>query len=188
MRSIALALCTAGVAVAQTPPPAAEITAEQRVALEREVREAGLSDAAVTKLSGDQIHDILRDQPDPPAIVTIAVLGFFLTMMVAIVGTIFALQQIYRQRAETLRLMVERGVTIPPELIAPAPRPASDLRRGLVLVAFGLGLGIFVFAVSDVRGMWTMGLVPLLVGAGYLIAFRATKEPRASGQRMPASN
>lgn len=166
-----LQLLVVSLLISQTP-----VTDDERAAL----AEAGLSDAAVAKLSGDQIHDVLRREAhnrgsQPPAVAIIAVIGTFATFALMIVAVAFAVYRIYRQRSETLRLMVEKGVQIPPELLAPKPQAGSDLRRGLVLTTFGLGLGIFLLAVSDVRGMWTLGLVPLLVGAGYLVAYRALK-------------
>jgi hypothetical protein len=142
------------------------------------IKKAGLTDAAVAKMSGDQIHDVLtQDRPhgDPPAVAIVAVIGFFGTSALMIIAVAWAVYRIYRQRSETLRLMVEKGVPIPPELIAPKPKPGGDLRRGLILSTFGVGLGIFLASAASERGLWTLGFVPLLVGLGYLAAHRAIK-------------
>ena len=178
-----LVVLYAGAALAQGP------NAEEKKQLEDSVAEAGLNDAAIAKLSGEQIHDILRHgkKQEPPAVAVIAVIGFFSTTIFGLAAVLFAVHRIYRQRAETLRLMVEKGVAIPPELISPPPRPASDLRRGLVLLMFGLGLSICLLATSEVRGMWTLGLVPLLVGAGYLIVFRVTRAAGGSAPSQPVA-
>jgi hypothetical protein len=146
-----------------------------------EAQKAGLSDAAIAKLTPEQLHDVLRhqDNREPPIVATIAVIGFFSASTLSVLGILFAVYRIYRQRSETLRAMVEKGVQIPPELIAPRPRPGADVRRGLVLSGFGLGLGVFLFAVYDVHGLWTLGLVPLLMGVGYLVAARLTKSLEA---------
>jgi hypothetical protein len=148
------------------------------------IRKAGLTDAAVAKLSGDQIHDVLMQATqragDPPAVAIIAVIGFFATAAIMIVAIALAVYRMFRQRSETLRLMIEKGVQIPPELITPKPRPGADLRRGLLLVTFGVGLGIFLAATAREPGVWTLGLVPLLVGIGYLAAWRAIKPDAAA--------
>ncbi|MDQ2867766.1 MAG: DUF6249 domain-containing protein [Verrucomicrobiota bacterium] len=77
----------------------------------------------------------------------------------------------------TIRTMVEKGQPVPPELFAsPAAtqfRPWYDLRRGIILLAVGVGLVIF-FGVSagwDV-GTWALGLIPAIIGAGYILTWR----------------
>jgi hypothetical protein len=147
-----------------------------------EAQKAGLSDAAIAKLTPEQLHDVLRHRfkEEPPAVAMVAVVGFFLASTLSVLGVLFAVYRIYRQRSETLRAMVEKGVPIPPELIAPKPRPGADIRRGLVLSGLGLGLGAFLFAVADTHGLWTVGLVPLLMGVGYLVAARLTKNLEAT--------
>ncbi len=174
--------------VSQAPEPAAPTapTAPERDRLEREVRRSGLTEAAVAKMTGEQIHDVLTEgNGEPPAVAVVAVVATFMTLAISIVAGLYAIYRVSQQRAETLRLMIEKGVTIPPELIAPKPRRASDLRRGIVLAMFGLGLGVFLFAVAA-EGMWTMALVPLFVGLGYLLAFRVvTDEPRSPAPAAP---
>jgi hypothetical protein len=161
-------LLLVGPAFAQTP--------EERHDLQAAVSDSDLTNAAVAKMSGDQIHDVLRHHGDkePPVVATVAVVATFSTMLLVCLAVLFTIYRIYRQRSETLRLMVEKGVPIPPELLSPKPRPEADLRRGLVLCGLGLGLGIFLFAVAE-HGMWTLGLMPLLVGAGYLLTSRLTR-------------
>jgi hypothetical protein len=157
--------------------PALGQTADETKEVQQEVQKMGLSDAAVAKMSGDQIHDLLQQRyhADPPAVATIAVAGTFVTITLVVFGVLFAVYRIYRQRSETLRLMVEKGVAIPPELIAPPSRPASDLRRGLISVGLGVGLAVCL-AVMGEHGSWTIGLVPLLVGIGYIVSWRLTRD------------
>ena len=171
--------------LAQTPA----VTAKEKSDLEQTAQEAGLNSVLASKMTGEQLHDVLRhhDKNDPPAVATVAVAGFFISVIVCILGVLYAVYRIYRQRSETLRLMVEKGVPIPPELLIPPARPTNDLRRGLLLIGFGLGLGVFLFAVADKPGMWTLGLVPLLLGAGYVIAARVAKEPAPPSRPIVAS-
>jgi hypothetical protein len=83
---------------------------------------------------------------------------------------------------ETLRLMVEKGVTIPPELLVP-PKPApNDFRRGVLLIGFGMGLTGLLATVGH-RGLWSLGLV----GVGYLVVARlGTKPPAGPSSSLPA--
>ena len=81
-----------------------------------------------------------------------------------------------RMRQRTIRMMVEKGQPVPAELLAPATRGIrrrSDARRGVVWTMVGLGLMIWLAAVNDWEGgAWSLGLIPFLIGAGYLIVWK----------------
>jgi hypothetical protein len=81
-----------------------------------------------------------------------------------------------RMRQRTIRTMVEKGQPVPAELLAPATRGIrrrSDVRRGVVWTMVGLGLMIWLAAVNDWEGgAWSFGLIPFLIGVGYLIVWK----------------
>jgi Domain of unknown function (DUF6249) len=81
-----------------------------------------------------------------------------------------------RMQHRTIRMLAEKGQPIPAALLAP-PTPAirqrSDMRRGVVLTMIGIGLMLFLGAVNDWEGgAWSFGLIPFLIGAGYLIVWK----------------
>ncbi|HXM75058.1 MAG TPA: DUF6249 domain-containing protein [Chthoniobacterales bacterium] len=81
-----------------------------------------------------------------------------------------------RMMHRTIRMMVEKGQPVPAALLAPPPpaqRQRSDMRRGVVLAMVGLGLMLFFAAVNGWEGgAWSIGLIPFLIGAGYLIVWK----------------
>ena len=81
-----------------------------------------------------------------------------------------------RTRQRTIRMMVEKGQPVPAELLAPATRGIrrrSDARRGVIWTMVGLGLMIWLAAVNDWEGgAWSFGLIPFLIGLGYLIVWK----------------
>ena len=81
-----------------------------------------------------------------------------------------------RMRQRTIRMMVEKGQPVPAELLAPATRGVrrrSDVRRGVVWTMVGFGLMIWLAAVNDWEGgAWSFGLIPFLIGLGYLIVWK----------------
>jgi hypothetical protein len=100
-------------------------------------------------------------------------LGFFV-MIIAIVG--LALWTRFRRNRmmhETVRLLVEKGQPLPPDIFrenrALTP-PASQLRRGIIWTAIGIGLTGFFLVGS--HGNWGIGLIPLCIGLGYLLAWK----------------
>src|SRR5437899_4149490 len=81
-----------------------------------------------------------------------------------------------RMQHRTVRMLAEKGQPIPAALLAP-PTPAirqrSDMRRGVVLAMVGIGLMVWLGAVNDWEGgAWSLGLIPFLIGAGYLIVWK----------------
>ncbi|HMJ60275.1 MAG TPA: DUF6249 domain-containing protein, partial [Bryobacteraceae bacterium] len=68
------------------------------------------------------------------------------------------------------------GQEVPAALLAappPAVRQRSDMRRGVVLVMIGLGLMIFLGAVNSWEGgAWAVGIIPFLIGFGYLLVWK----------------
>jgi hypothetical protein len=80
-----------------------------------------------------------------------------------------------RMMHRTVRLLVEKGQPVPEALLNPPPaqRQRSEMRRGVVLVMVGLGLTLFLGAVSEWEsGWWTLGIIPFLIGAGYLLVWK----------------
>jgi hypothetical protein len=116
---------------------------------------------------------------DIPAIVVPIVAITLLTVFgapVLIVGLIlyFSFSR-SRTLHRTVRMMVEKGQPVPEALLNPPPahRQRSDLRRGIVLTMVGLGLLVFLGAINDWEGgAWSLGLIPFLIGAGYLLVWK----------------
>jgi hypothetical protein len=123
--------------------------------------------------------DLGKSPNEIPGIVVPIVAITLLTVFgapVVIVGLIMYFS-FSRQRAlhRTVRMMVEKGQPVPEALLNPPPaqRQRSDLRRGVVLTMIGIGLMAFFGAASEWEGgAWTLGLIPFLIGMGYLLVWK----------------
>lgn len=127
------------------------------------------------KLNAEQIEEIVRraqtNQNEPPMVAVLAPLAFFLCVFGVVVAVLFARFRRERQLHETLRQMIDRGVDIPPALLMPPQVKPNDRRRGVILIALGIGIAIFLLLVDGKDdGAWGLGLVPAFLGAGYLLA------------------
>ncbi len=80
-------------------------------------------------------------------------------------------------RQQIILNLIEKNKDIPAELFANPQKPqkstGSDLRKGIILIAFGLSLCIAVFIILKVHSnFWTIGLIPMFIGIGYIISFK----------------
>ena len=187
--SLALALSSFAQAptaspIANTPAATATISATSTPAskIEQSIRKKQKKHFGFTIDDHDTDLDSLthgKSHDDIPALVVPIVAITLLTVFgapVLIVGLIMYFS-FSRQRAlhRTVRMMVEKGQPVPAALLNPPPaqRQRSDLRRGIVLTMVGLGLMVFFGAVNDWEGgAWTLGLIPFLIGAGYLLVWK----------------
>jgi len=128
-------------------------------------------------IEGDD-HEKSKDEI--PAMVIPLVGIVFLTIFGAPVLIVIAIGMfallLSRSRQRTIRMMVEKGQPVPAELLAPhtrAVRQRSDVRRGVIWAMVGLGLMIFFDAVNEwEEGVWSIGLIPFLIGLGYLLVWK----------------
>jgi hypothetical protein len=99
---------------------------------------------------------------------TAVVLG--LCMPVFIVVAVLR-HRLNRQRliAELAVKLAEKGQPLPPDLFMEAPRQKSDLRRGIIWAAIGMGLVAFG-GVDDNSSLMGIGFIPLMIGLGFAIA------------------
>jgi hypothetical protein len=128
---------------------------------------------------GDKDEDAdlqkMRDFVAIPIVAIVFLSIFGAPVLIVIMIGLFALVG-SRMRQRTIRMMVEKGQPVPAELLAPEMRHVrrrSDVRRGVVWTMVGLGLMIWLATVNDWEGgAWSFGLIPFLIGLGYLIVWK----------------
>lgn len=100
------------------------------------------------------------------------------TVTMLVIGGTIALITYYRFRRrrevqETIRVAIEKGQELPTEFLetisSPKDRPKKDqdLRRGIVLIAVGVGIGAFGILIGEedaVRPLMGIGSIPFLIG------------------------
>jgi Domain of unknown function (DUF6249) len=118
-----------------------------------------------------------KDIPDEviPLVGIVFLSIFGAPVLIVVMIGVFALL-VSRSRQRTIRMMVEKGQPVPAELLAPEVRRVrrrSDVRRGVIWTMVGLGLMVWLAAVNDWEGgAWSLGLIPFLIGLGYLIIWK----------------
>ncbi len=149
-----------------------------RIAAKCGMNDLAMPPEMIAKLSPEQILAILREREEglrPGRGILVPMVFFSTLSAMVLLAQVFATRR-ERMRQETLRAIVEKGLEIPPGLVPGRRGPSCNLRRGLVLVGAGLGLSL-VFALAQLNhhvgsGLWSIGLVPMLMGAAYLVAWR----------------
>lgn len=105
----------------------------------------------------------------------------FFVMLAPVLVVLIVLRYRYQQnraRYQTLLALAEKGVALPPELLTESQAPYCERRRALVLIGGGLGLMAMVLALPgqldeghSVGSLWGLGLLPLMIGLGYLASW-----------------
>jgi hypothetical protein len=134
------------------------------------------------RLTGDQVEQIIRRSQEAQlssSAATVVPAAFFIAIVGIVVAVLVGRHRRERILHDTLRAMIEKGAEIPAQLLGADKRKPDDRRRGLILVGAGIGLCAFLGVVDRENGAWAFGLVPLLIGAGYLVAFVLEKRDRA---------
>ena len=164
--------------------PAASATPEDEDSIERSVSRKLRRHFSINTPSGITVTRRHHDNDDfgveDGALMAIPIIGIIFSTLfgapVLVVGAIMFFSYLKsRSLHRTVREMVEKGQPVPPALFAPPPavRARSDMRRGVVLMMIGFGLMIFFGAVNDWEGGgWAIGIIPFLIGAGYLLVWK----------------
>lgn len=150
----------------------------------------------IQKLDADQIADILkRLSPEPTSTAQIIfnesflVPGIVFSSLTAI--SFLILYFSFRKRRETLdtvRVAIQSGQTLPASFLEALeskskPTPDSDLRKAVLLIALGLsGMGVLAALLDEEAGRaWSIGLVPTLLGFGYLFLWMQSQKRHKIG-------
>jgi hypothetical protein len=180
-----LVLCLALVGVVSTPLHAQDFKVNIGGADSEQAKtEKELAD----KLPADQAAAYLKNRRVWSTIGETAQWLAALAMPVGIVAIVLTFR--YRRQKlthETMRLMIEKGLPVPTELVNPPPPvkpPKSDLRRGLIWLAVGIGLTIFLLKTFEDSGLWALGLIPAFIGVAYLLCWGIglARERRETGR------
>ena len=105
----------------------------------------------------------------------IVITALMFLLVGAIVGSVvFAGHRAREMRYQTIRLALEKGQPLPPELLRDAERHGrlrhgrNDLQRGVIMLFLGMGLSGFLYLSH--RRIWGAGFILIALGFGYLVS------------------
>ena len=110
-------------------------------------------------------------------------MAFFATILIPICVFFLFRFRATREKQITLRTMADKGVHIPPEMFADGLGQSNsvdkDRRRGFLFTLSSIGLIVFLFLIETTTpGVWSLGLIPLLLGVGYLISWKLAEKDK----------
>ena len=159
------------VAPSATMPPSGDLGDQIRRKFDKKFKTGG-------HIRVDRDKDAVEDKDIPSQVIPIVVVAtlavFGAPVLIVAVIMYYGFSKT-RALHRTVRLMVEKGQEVPAALLNPPPaqRQRSDMRRGVLLLMVGVGLMIFFGMVADWdSGVWTLGMIPALIGAGYLLVWK----------------
>nr|WP_314861943.1 DUF6249 domain-containing protein [uncultured Undibacterium sp.] len=119
---------------------------------------------------------------------TITIMGLVVIIFVFCFLFLKVLRLVLQHRAnrdaaqiQVLMKLADQGAPIPAELITlyAGEKLQKDMRRGIVLICFGLGLILCLFSFG-VASTWGLGLIPIFTGAGYVLSAKLAQKVRHS--------
>jgi hypothetical protein len=176
--AVATASAGANISPAVAPTPDDEDSIERSVSRKLKRHFSINSPSGVTVTRHTHNHDDF--DVEDGALMAIPIVGIIFSTLfgapVLIVAAIMFFSYLRsRSLHRTVREMVAKGEPVPPALFAPPPaiRARSDFRRGVVLMMVGFALMIFFGACNDWEGgAWSIGIIPFLIGVGYLLVWK----------------
>jgi uncharacterized membrane protein HdeD (DUF308 family) len=112
-------------------------------------------------------------------LVSIGVPAIVFGFVLAVVGGAFYVgYRETKERQQTLRLAIEKGIAIPPELVDGASgerNPDRDLRSGIKQIFIGIGVGVLLWFVSPFKNVWAVGAMIAIFGIGHVVAWALTR-------------
>jgi Domain of unknown function (DUF6249) len=115
---------------------------------------------------------VLADFSNLPWVALVSIVGSFLIAPIVIFIVFRSIQRRHELWHETARVALEKGQPLPPMPADVAPpsepaKPANDIRSGLILVAVGAGLYVFLGSLVN-RSMGYVGAIPGFIGMALL--------------------
>lgn len=139
-------------------------------------------DVKIEKKDGPKIHKEIKVEveSDGAPVEIIVPVAFFMTFPACMFLFFLFKYRSTREKQITLRAMVENGAQIPPEMFMDGKRQLKpidrDRKNGIIYTLGSLGLIAFLLILKTGQtGLWSIGLIPLLTGVGYLINWKMAK-------------
>jgi hypothetical protein len=120
----------------------------------------------------------------------LAVVLVFGTPIIIVIAILVHKAARTRRIHQTVVALAEKGLPIPPDLFVDRPSPdnSSPLHKGVILIAVGAGLTIFFLSLPNRHAAWGVGIIPLLIGVGYLIVWKLGRQEAGQGLAAAASS
>jgi hypothetical protein len=121
-----------------------------------------------------QVLGAIGDFTNMPWVAIISIIGAFLIGPVVIFIVFSSIHRRHELWHDTARVALEKGQPLPPMPadVAPPPpqpaKPANDIRSGLILIAVGAGLYLFLGSLVG-QSMGYVGAIPGFIGIALLL-------------------
>jgi hypothetical protein len=107
------------------------------------------------------------------------IIGLIISVMIFIILLISIPFYFNVQKTKSFHRMiigfVEKGQEIPNEIILSVPQAKSDLRRSIILISTGIAISLVLILISSHGRIWSIGIIPVVMGIGYLVSSRLDK-------------
>ncbi|MBN2481810.1 MAG: hypothetical protein JXB19_08725 [Bacteroidales bacterium] len=128
---------------------------------------------------GDNETDYIARQFANPDFVKGIIISLIISMLLFIILLITLPLYFNFQKTKSFHRMIngftEKGQEIPKELILSVSHKKSDFHKSIILISTGIAISFALIFLSPNSKIWAIGMIPLIIGIGYFIAYRVAK-------------
>ncbi len=121
-------------------------------------------------------QELINDMLPSEFTIVLSTIIFFAFLISLIIVPFYFNQRKSRMRFDLLSKLVDKDKEIPSELLIQNKIIRSDLHKSIILISIGIGIGLFLYLLNLEKSYWTIGLIPTIIGTGYLISFVLEKK------------
>jgi hypothetical protein len=133
-------------------------------------------ETAMAEKFGVNAQDLVKDMMPSEFTIVLYSIIFFAFLISLIIVPFYFNQLKSKMRYNLLSKLVDKNKEIPSELLIQNKKIRSDLHKSIILISVGIGIGIFLYLLNLEKSYWTIGLIPTIIGIGYLISFVLEKK------------
>ena len=127
-------------------------------------------ETAMAEKFGVNGQEMINDLMPSEFTIVLSTIFFFVFLVSLFIIPFYFNQRKSKMRFNLLSKLVDKDKEIPHELLIQSKKNRSDLHKSIILISIGSGVCLFLFLLKLEKSYWTIGLIPTIIGLGYLIS------------------
>ncbi len=133
-------------------------------------------ETAMAEKFGVNGHDLFNDMMPSEFTMVLSTIIFLAFIISLVVVPFYFSQRKSIMRFNLFSKLIDTNKDIPKELLMSDKKVRTDLHKSIILICIGVSIGLFLFLLKLENSYWTVGLIPTIIGIGYLVSYILDKQ------------